>query len=132
MGVTPGTVRETSRYCGSALTMPATFTFGVVVTRISRAVRRISISAAHAGQPSMCAITRTRTAGSSDSFARSGSLSRISTFGQSIIEKLLHRSHRVVIVHSRGALGGAYRVRDLLVRQPFTNAQREYFALRRR
>ena len=62
---------------------------------------------------------------------RSGSRSRTSPFGQSIIEKLLDGAHRVVIVHARRTLRRADRVGDLLVRHPLTHSKHEHLALRR-
>ena len=46
-------------------------------------------------------------------------LSRIVTFGQSLIEPLLYRMHCIVVVHSGRAFSRSHRFRNFLVRQPF-------------
>src|SRR4051812_10908766 len=81
-------------------------------------------------QSPTCASTTACAVSVSRPWSRSGSWSRISAFGQSVIEKLLHGAHRVVIVHARCTLCRADDVGNLFVRQPFTNPKAEHFALR--
>src|SRR5690349_15785043 len=83
-------------------------------------------------QSPTCASTTARAVSVSRPWSRSGSWSRISPFGQSVIEKLLHGAHRVVIVNARRTLCRADDVGNLFVRQPLTNPKAEHLALRRR
>src|SRR5512142_2820060 len=77
-------------------------------------------------------MTAARTLTSSRSCSRSGSWSRMSAFGQSFIEKLLHSAHGVVIMHAGGAFRGSHRLGDLLVRQTLRDAKGKYLSLGRR
>src|SRR6266487_3158443 len=69
---------------------------------------------------------------SSRSCSKSGSWSRMSAFGQSFIEKLLHSAHGVVIMHTGGAFRSPHRLGDFLVRQTLRDAKSKYISLRGR
>ena len=102
-------------------------------TKLERALWISASSALQSAQPARWRRTfRAASATESALPARSGRSSRISTFEQSAIEKLLHRAHRVVIVHSCRAFRRSGRLSDLLVRQPFSDPKREDLALGRR
>src|SRR5690242_6495840 len=77
-------------------------------------------------------MTAARMLTSSRSCSRSGSWSRMSAFGQSFIEKLLHSAHRVVIMHTGGSFRSPHRLGDLLVRQTLCHTKGKYLALRGR
>src|SRR5689334_3041376 len=112
--------------------MPSTSTLGVARSIEPRSDRSSSSSERQSAQPSTCASTRARVGASSRSCNRSGNRSRTSAFGQSLIEKLLHSAHRVVVVHPGGPFRRAHRLGDFLVRQSFSYSKRKDLLLRRR
>src|SRR6185312_4853429 len=112
------------RYGGIAATIRSTFTAGVAA--LACTARMIASSAEQSSHASRCCCTRTRSASGSVPSISSGSTSRISMFSQSfIIEKLLDRAHRVVVVDARCALRAPNQLRDLLIRKPLFQPERK-------
>src|SRR5690242_10216571 len=110
----------------------ATSTDSMPDVNATRASRNSVSSTRQSAHRSTCASTSARALASSRSCRRSGSRSRTSALGQSVIEKLLHGADGIVIVNPRRTLSRADQFGNLLVRQPLCNPQREHLPLRRR